>query len=102
MHESIENLDGPAITQLYVKVPSRVRLTLMLYTLARSVQAKESEDARKAEFYVNLTAAHALIGSLKFGNIIRYPRLSEVPSLSTLFYHARLLINPNRNRHAWI
>jgi len=91
----IESLDGPAIAQLYVKVPSRVRFTLMLYALARGVQAKESGDAAKAIFYVNLAAAHALIGSLEFGSA-RRPRLSKVPSLSTLFYHARLMINPDK------
>jgi hypothetical protein len=91
----IESLDGPAIAQLYVKVPSRVRFTLMLYALARGVQAKESGDAAKAEFYVNLAAAHALIGSLEFGSA-RRPRLSKVPGLSTLFYHARLMINPDK------
>jgi hypothetical protein len=91
----IESLDGPAIAQLYVKVPSRVRFTLMLYALARGVQAKESGDTIKAEFYVNLAAAHALIGSLEFGSA-RRPRLSLVPSLSTLFYHARQMINPDK------
>jgi hypothetical protein len=91
----IESLDGPAIAQLYVKVPSRVRFTLMLYALARGVQAKESGDAAKADFYFNLAAAHALIGSLGFGSV-RRPRLSVAPSLSTLFYHARLMINPDK------
>gem|GEM_PF-746904 len=91
----IESLDGPAIAQLYVKAPSRVRFTLMLYALVRGLQVKESGDAAKAIFYVNLAAAHALIGSLEFGSV-RRPRLSVVPSLSTLFYHARLLINPDK------
>jgi len=91
----IESLDGPAIAQLYVKVPSRVRFTLMLYALARGVQAKESGDAAKAEFYVNLAAAHALIGSLEFGSARRL-KLSKVPGLSTLFYHARQMINPDK------
>ncbi|MDT7970106.1 MAG: hypothetical protein RQ842_06035 [Vulcanisaeta sp.] len=93
--EFIESLNGPAIAQLYVKVPSRVRFTLMLYALARGVQAKESGDAAKAEFYVNLAAAHALIGSMEFGSA-RRPRLSLVPGLSTLFYHARQMINPDK------
>jgi hypothetical protein len=93
--EFIESLDGPAIAQLYVKVPSRVRFTLMLYALARGVQAKESGDTAKAEFYVNLAAAHALIGSLEFGSARRL-KLSKVPGLSTLFYHARQMINPDK------
>jgi hypothetical protein len=93
--EFIESLDGPAITQLYVKVPSRVRFTLMLYALARGVQAKESGDAAKAIFYINLAAAHALIGNLEFGSARRL-KLSKVPGLSTLFYHARLMINPDK------
>jgi len=93
--EFIESLDGPAIAQLYVKAPSRVRFTLMLYALVRGLQVKESGDAAKAEFYVNLAAAHALIGSLEFGSA-RRPRLSKVPSLSTLFYHARQMINPDK------
>jgi len=74
-----------AVVELRLPTTSRLRFILILHDLLRAREEFEKGNIDEAIKFVDLTEAHAIIGSIKYGSIKRKNQILFTPGVADLF-----------------